>query len=416
MAVVSEETGASQISREAGDKTKGFRFQKLRAAIRFLERIEANQDGQVQCAMELLEDSVIVDSTDTSLITGEENKFYTSGLSFNSSAIKNTVVAFLDLYLTYARLGELKLGVYASAGISGERLSIATKETLGIEEKVGDYSILKNLIQKKPLTEEELRAAYLLAKEEYLKQYPDSKKGWAAIVEDMSQTDFRKFIESIEWSISNETNESLEEQALEKVKNCRFFTHNHEGLEVYLLSGILDELEKRSLKKEISSRLLSTDTLKLIYNEILLGKSTSVRVADAASDSWDDVEISDYRNLSEKVISVCPDFDTRRLVALARQCSLARKVEPGGERELKALARRILDVAEGSLLDSNLPSKMAKEEVLKVLDDLSGISMQHVATFRSSYAYRARDAHSIKSVLLTLFDDCYLAFDEVSND
>lgn len=57
------------ISREAGDKTKGFRFQKLRAAIRFLQRVQENSDGQVHCAMELLEDSVLYDGNSESLIS-----------------------------------------------------------------------------------------------------------------------------------------------------------------------------------------------------------------------------------------------------------------------------------------------------------------------------------------------------------
>lgn len=54
MTVDSGTDASGVISREAGDKTKGFRFQKLRAAIRFLQRIDSNRDGLVHCAMELL--------------------------------------------------------------------------------------------------------------------------------------------------------------------------------------------------------------------------------------------------------------------------------------------------------------------------------------------------------------------------
>ena len=119
--MTSEESANSveHISREAGDKTKGFRFRKLRAAIRFLQRVQENSDGQVHCAMELLEDSVLYDGNSESLISGEENKYYGSRISFNSAALKNTLVAFLDLYFAFARSGELKLGVYAVVPLVG---------------------------------------------------------------------------------------------------------------------------------------------------------------------------------------------------------------------------------------------------------------------------------------------------------
>lgn len=165
------------ISREAGDKTKGFRFQKLRGAIRFLQRVEANRDGQVQCALEFLEDSVLFDSSDSSSISGEENKYYGSRVSFNSPAIRNTVVAFLDLHFQYSKSSELKLGVYASAELAQERISAQLREALGYESKQKNYDILEKLVSGDELTEEEKEVALAVTKAEYSAQYKDPLEG-----------------------------------------------------------------------------------------------------------------------------------------------------------------------------------------------------------------------------------------------
>lgn len=402
------------ISREAGDKTKGFRFQKLRAAIRFLQRVQENSDGQVHCAMELLEDSVLYDGNSESLISGEENKYYGSRISFNSAALKNTLVAFLDLYFAFARSGELKLGVYASAEIAQERIAADFRQKLGLDPRQKHYDILKRLALGEGLENEEKLVAFAIVKAEYFEQYPNSSKGYRALLDAMTLDEFSSFIGSIDWTLTNESNENLEATALQLVRTCRFFNHRHLGLEQFVLSALLDALEKRSGARAVTDRLLSTDSLKNIFNEILLGPTEDERTDDPAWDEWSEVEKSDFRNLSEKIKAVCPDFSSQILKALARSCSLARSVEAEGQREMKALLRRILDACEIHLLINHpASSALTQKQILDMIGDLAKVAEHHVATLRGRYRYALRDAHSIKGAVLTLFDDCYLAFDEV---
>lgn len=413
MAVDSGANASGVISREAGDKTKGFRFQKLRAAIRFLQRIDANRDGLVHCAMELLEDSVLIDGSSGAAISGEENKYYGSSLSFNSSAIKNTVVAFLDLYFTFGRTSDLKLGVYASATVAQERISAETRKELGVASDQSFYMILKKLVERQSLTSDELAIARLLATEEYVEQYKKKNgAGFLSLLKAMTIEEFRAFLEGIDWSISDETNETLEQSALEAVRTSRFFTHRHANLESFLLSSLLNELEKRSGKSVPSDRILNTDTIKNIFNEILLGSGAELRVEDPAVEQWDGLAANDFRNLEEKILSVCPGFSSSKLKVLARVCALARNVEQEGQREMKGLLRRILDVCEAELLGMPSTQTMTEQQVLDAIDHLAKVAEQHVATLRATYRYKQRDHHSIKGAVLTLFDDCFLALDE----
>ncbi|MBK1684214.1 hypothetical protein [Rhodoferax fermentans] len=404
------------ISREAGDKTKGFRFQKLRAAIRFLQRIDSNREGLVHCAMELLEDSVLIDGSCGAAISGEENKYYGSSLSFNSSAIKNTVVAFLDLYFTFGRTSDLKLGVYASATVAQERISAELRKELGINSEQSLYRILDKLAKNQSLTTDELAITRFLVTEEYVEQYSKKKSGgFQSMLKALTAKDFRTFLEGIDWSITDETNETLEQSALDAIRSSRLFTHRHANLETYLLSTLLDELEKRSAKPVPSDRLLNTDTLKNIFNEILLGSNAEFRVEDPAVEHWDALTANDFRNLEEKILSVCPNFSSSKLKVLARVCALARNVEQEGQREMKGMLRRILDVCETELLGMPSVQAMTEQEVLDAIDHLSKVAEQHVLTLRATYRYKQRDHHSIKGAVLTLFDDCFLALDEAPN-
>ena len=266
------------------------------------------------------------------------------------------------------------------------------------------------------MTSDELAIARSLATEEYVEQYRKKEgAGFLPLLKALTEKEFRAFLEGIDWSISNETNETLERSALEAIRNSRFFTHRHANLEGFLLSSLLNELEKRSGKPAPSDRLLNTDTIKNIFNEILLGSNTEFRVEDPAVEHWDVLAANDFRNLEEKILSVCPNFSSSKLKVLARVCALARSVEQEGLREMKGLLRRILDVCEAELLGMPSVQSMTEQQVLDAIDHLAKVAEEHVATLRATYRYKQRDHHSIKGAVLTLFDDCFLALDEAPN-
>lgn len=91
------------INRDAADKTKGFRLQKLRAATLLLKA--ANDLSNVNfyyAAIEAEEDVTIIKTVNLSteqII--EEDKNYSSDSNFTiySEAVLNTLVSFFDIYI-----------------------------------------------------------------------------------------------------------------------------------------------------------------------------------------------------------------------------------------------------------------------------------------------------------------------------
>lgn len=408
----------SQISREAGDKQKGFRFQKLRAAIRFIQRVEASTSAQVLCAIEFLEDSFLYEGIGPNSISGEENKSYGSAISFNTGAIKNTLVAFIDLYCAFAQSKDLKLGVYASAAIAQERIEADAHARLGFDKKQTHYSILRKLVDGEDLTIEDKIVVHYLATTEYRLQYPDLRTGWRALLDQWSVEDFAQFLKNIEWSVSPETNDALETAALTSIRSSRFFSFRHSGLEAFILAKLLDEFEKRSHQKDRASRLLGTDALALIFRDVLgsagLAAEAARKPQDPAAETWASISPIDTRNLATKILAVSPAYSKHDLQKLAIKCTLARSEESIDGREYIALRRRILDACEDQLRNISKSTPMTPNDVNGAIDQLTAASHAHITSISQKFAYSHRDQLTIRGTVLTLFDDCFLAFDDAN--
>lgn len=410
---VTPEPETSPISREAGDKLKGYRFQKLRAAIRFLTRA-AEAAGQVYCAIELLEDSVVIDGQAGALLDAEENKFYTSALSLNSHAIKNTLVAFLDLTCVFPDSKSLRLGIYASAALADERIPAETLGKVASGETSSTRQILKNLAADQPLGDADVLLARHIVLEEYKAQYKD-RRGFYSQIEAWSIKEFRDFLAGIDWSISQESTEDLFARAVEQVRNSRFFSYRHEGLEEFLLCRLLDLLEERSQATNPIDRIVGLSDLQLIFNQSLGNAAGNLasKPLDPAAETWSTVDTNDSRNLEEKILAVAPSYPAASIRRMARKCALARSDASAFEHEYVSLKRRVLDVCDERLPELTQNSDvMSANDIDQIIDELTRISVGHMADISRSYHYNIRDPLTIKGAVLTLFDDCFLAFDD----
>lgn len=406
---------AGLIVREAGDKQKGLRFQKLRAAVRFLERVEANTSGRVYCAIELLEDSLVIDASAPAVLSGEENKSYSSPLSFNSSAIKNTLVAFLDIACTFQQSSEISLGVYASAALADEKVRADQCAAAGLAPTGGMYGILKKLVKGEKLADAEQKVARYLAIEEYRAQYASKgRSGFLGLIETWSAAKFNRFLEQIDWAISVESNNELEGQALKKITSSRLFNYRHQGLESFILSRLLDLLEKRSQSERPLDRMVSTTDVEMIFLQIVSdAKLEAIRKPDdPAADAWSGVGAADQRNLEEKILAVSPEFPPKALKRLARRCTLARLEAQTFAREYVSLRRRLLDVCEHEIEALQLPPQGYSPQALEqIIEDLTAASFSHLQQLSQSYQYKINDIETTRGAVLTLFDDCFVAFD-----
>lgn len=402
----------SFIDRAAGDKTKGFRFQKLRACMRLLEKITASGTNRFSCAIEFLEDSFLIDESGSTTVAVEENKLYTSTLSFNSSPVKNTVVAFIDLCFLFASDSSLLLCFFASASVGNERPSKQVLEAAGVETGT-NCSILKKLVNKEIFSDDEIKICHRLIIDEYASQYKGKEQGFLSILLTWTPQQTVDFISRIEWSVTSDGNEELEKKALEQVRLCHHFSSQHEYLEGFILPAILDLFEKLAEKDTGPARLVHSADVELIYIRVL-GSRGQLKPADPAYKAWQAIETTDIRNLTEKIVAVTPDYLPSSLKKLARRCALAKFEGETFGKEYVSLRRRIFDVCETVLAEKIINNHPLTSAMINdILAEMTERSLKMLANISRSFQYMIDDEETVRNAILSLFDECYLAFDEV---
>lgn len=408
----SDAASGTMIDREAGDKKKGDRFQKLRACIRLLTEIGLDANNRVYCAIELLEDSVLISEYGDDAASIEENKNYGSSLSFNSAAVRNTMVAFIDLDFRFLGDSAICFSFYASANAGDERFDRALFQRAGLASQ-GKTSILKKLCANEPLSNDELALCRESILDEYSKQYADiAGHGRLSSITAWTPAQFGQFLSRVEWIVTTDGNPELEDHAAECVKKCPFYNYRHEGMESLIVGAICSEFEKRSEHRVPMARLLSTADIENVFLRAL-GHQTHGKPLDPAHKNWEDIEVSDMRSLQEKIEAVASSYPDKGMRRLKRRVGLAKDEARFWQREYVSLRRRVYDICE-DILDAKVAARtspLTPSEIDEIIDLLTTQSMEELTRLNRTYHYRIQDESTLRGAILSLFDECYLAFD-----
>ncbi|MBB5498774.1 hypothetical protein [Paraburkholderia sp. MM5384-R2] len=400
------------IDREAGDKKKGDRFQKLRACIRLLSEIGLDRNNRIYCAIELLEDSLLIREQGDDAPCVEENKNYGSSLTFNSSPVRNTVVAFIDLDSRFLGNSPIRFSFYASATVGEERFDKSLFERAGLVSP-GKSSILKKLCAKEPLSGDDVALCKASILDEYAKQYADiAGHGHLAAISAWTPEQFGQFLSKVEWIVTTDGNAELEDAAVDCVRKCPFYSHRHEGMESVIVGAICSEFERRSEHGVPMARLLGTPDIENIFLRTL-GVQPQGKPLDPAHESWNEIDVTDMRSLQEKIEAVTASYPPKGLRRLKRRVGLAKDEARLWQREYVSLRRRVYDVCE-DVLDANRhgrTSPLTPAEIDAILADMVTRSMEELTRLNKTYHYRIQDEITLRGAILSLFDECYLAFD-----
>lgn len=402
----------TMIDREAGDKKKGDRFQKLRACIRLLTEIGLDRNNRIYCAIELLEDSLLIREHGEHVPCVEENKNYGSSLTFNSSPVKNTVVAFIDLDFRFLGDSPIRFSFYASATTGDERFDKLLSERAGLATP-GKTSILKKLCAKEPLSGDDLALCKTAILEEYAKQYAEiAGHGHLAAITAWTPEQFGQFLSKIEWIVTTDSNPELEAAAVDCVRKCPFYSYRHEGMESVIVGAICSEFEKRSEHGVPMARLLGTADIENIFLRTL-GVQPQGKPFDPAHESWSEIDVTDMRSLQEKIEAVTSSYPPRGLRRLKLRVGLAKDEARLWQREYVSLRRRLYDVCEDILeaSQSGRTSPLTPAQIDAILADMVARSMEELTRLNKTYLYRIQDENTLRGAILSLFDECYLAFD-----
>lgn len=406
------------IERPAGDKSKGFDTQVFRAIFLILDRLNSGSE-QVYCALEVIEDVFLKEISQDGEIktTLEEDKNYSTKFSFRSEPVRNTLVSFFDQYMSFDKDPLLALCFYAQTTATNEVISKTDiKNIKGLKEThQGKKSILMSLVERSHLDDDSLEIALRIFQKEYDEQYSnrrDKKTGYSPIVSNLTANEFSDFITSINWTIKDENNSDVEKLAIEKIKECEFFDYKYEGREKSILHHLFYDFTLKKSQPNFISKLMSKEGIENVYLKSLTENKDAL--IDSSWKTWKDITTTDLRNLDDKIIAVCPDYKKKRIDILYRKIGIAKGEETSLGRDYMSLKARVLATCEdiiAGILDDDIV--FSQKSVKAIFQELENESIKTIDILKKDYSYNASNEKLIVGLIYSLFDECYLALDEL---
>ncbi|ECB0725689.1 hypothetical protein GR173_000669 [Salmonella enterica subsp. enterica] len=420
---------AQTINREAAKTSgSGLLFQRIRAVHRLLNLINRLGKKTCYCATEFIEDSTTLTVNDgVAAIEIEENKKYSSGLSFNSEAIKNTIVAFSDQYISHFNDSKtIDFSIFCHAQLSDEQLdnsllhSIVPSLLLS-QTKTTKLNILKKLVKKDTLTQDEITISKFLFTEEYEKQYAvyaDKEKklitsyaGNHKIISQWDNNEFYSFLSSITFIITESNSDTYDDEVMRCIKDCQFYDHRHYGLENIIL-GALESLFDRNQQDERKfGRFVSREMVQVIFLQAISNQN-ELKPIDPAWKIFEHLDVSDQRNLKEKVKVICSDIKEAKIQRLSFTATKARTNEDLFGQEYVSLRCNFYEWCSEYIENNFSQLNYTANDLINHLDQMVDLCYANMQQLKKTYRISIDDKLTIRGIILTLVDDCYLAFDE----
>lgn len=401
------------INRDAGDKSKGFRLQRLRAISLLLDQMEKNDDKiSVFASTEYLDDVYIKTVSPEGIITyteGDKNYDDTKRFSFMSKEVTNSLIIFLDNWLNCDMSKTLYYCFYTNVHYTFEKDKTETIKKLEIvlpENPILDYlttndfnDVVIECIKKRLLYE-------------YEKQYSSKKEnGYLEVIKKFNNSQWKNFLSRISWKFGQYDDKELQKALIEKTKNRSFLTNIDVSSKEDL---IIDLLESQFSAREQYTDPMSKHVTTIHVENILLRISKDVvkKESDPVYSVWNSLEApADNRNLEDKIIDVEPEYKERKLGLKARDvAAIKEEFKQLTDKEKGSYRYRVFEACQrklNELLDRNL-----SVDVDNWLDELFMESKKHLEDKSKDFSYAIQSDDAIKKVILELIDSCFISFDE----
>lgn len=157
--------------------------------------------------------------------------------------------------------------------------------------------------------------------------------------------------------------------------------------------------------------------IKLLFKEFET-QAKIEEVIDPVHKKWDEIDNNDIRDLEEKILNVCPEYDEDDLEDL-KDDFVDGKFEQESYQEIKSIKSynyRIYKICKRKIkriLRNKEQCKFTTEEINNIIDTLTGLCEEYILDKGKTYKIPYRDKDMIRKTILILFQECYLALDKV---
>ncbi|WP_394143749.1 hypothetical protein [Vibrio atypicus] len=418
------------IYRGASDKTKGFRLQKIRAIKLMIEEIIKNDRQLFYTAIEVTEDvdHTVVNETHNDSRVEELKAYDNSAFTLQSAPVKNTLVSFFDIYFkNWQSSDNVKLGFYTTATIAKEQKKVLfegntlTPPAEPILKTLRDVGSLDQPTFEyfKATILEEYRSQYFKAPdpraknhaEELAKQQKKLDSSYFSTLEALTLEEANKFLDQIYWHFDDEDNDALKASVLQLIQTCHLSNLSNEGKEETIFCELMELLDERQNDSVFSNKFITGSDVKMVFKNA--ESSIAVELLDP---SWEQYyeearKITDKRNLGEKLLAVCPDF-SKKLHGVYSRHACTVKIDKKSGKSFLALKYRVFLACE-EYLALNTKDTYTQDEIVNAIEKMLKISTDTIETLKRDFTYSISNEVTIKSIIYDLFDECFIALNEV---
>jgi len=255
------------INRGAGDKTKGFTLQKYRAISLLLDKLQTNPNTDIFAAIEFEGDVYIQDKT---LFFIEENKDYSSAFSFQHDAILNTLIYFLDCWLTKNQNQNIIFSFYTTTNFTFENKAGKIKDLdlyLPVDNVTNKKIPILEILTKKQIDSypQVVDTIVKLIIAEYENQY-QKKQGYLTEVRKLKSEDWIRFLNQIEWNFNQKNAIEIRTELEEKIKASELYKMiDIEGNEQHIINSLFVEFDNLQSEDDITKRFINKEKVELIF-------------------------------------------------------------------------------------------------------------------------------------------------------
>ena len=404
------------INTDADASIKGLGLQKIRAVERLLSGLLEKKTA-IMCTIEYIDDVLQLDISDNKPeYIAEQNKSYESSFSLNSKEVKNSLRIFFDNWYGIIEGSEsIKFVFYTNTSIMKEKkVGALLEKDLDLPEE----PILQLLIDKK--YSEALPFFKVVFEDYYIKQYEKHTKdlsSYKKILESMQDDQWISFLKLIEWNFGKADEQEVRKNVSDKVISlCNIFDVDKKHASS-IVAELLDMVESRTFEKDFLKRIVHVGEVKALFLE----KSINAKVKaslDPIYTKWDGVQCDDIRNMQDKVVSVCSNFDQDELDYYKEEYTDGAYEQKNHNdiRAVKAFNYRIYNVCRREIKkyikDHN--GVHTQEQVIELINGLTQKAEDLINDKAQTYNVAFKDRDMIKKTILILFEECFLAFDERS--
>lgn len=402
-----------KINTDADSNLKGIGLQKVRAAERLLKALI---DGKraVFCTIEHIDDVLEIDvDGEKTEYTTEQNKSYTSGFSMNSQEIKNSLRIFFDNWRSVVESSEsMRFVFYTNAPILKEKKVGVLKN---IKEELPEQALIQLLIEKK--YESAFPFVLPIMKDYYIEQHKKHTQDigiYEQLWESMTFEKWKSFFDLIEWNFEQKDEKEVRGEIEELVRQlcCKFNVELKYSDKI--TAQILDMVEFRTSEIDFLHRMVHVGEVKSLFLE-LAQESKIQEKLDPLHAKWDSIKCDDIRDINDKFLGVCPDFDMDLLEELEEEYieGAFEQNQHQNHKQVKAYNYRVYGVCKRivkHVIKEN-GNVLSQNQIENIIENLTDEAEKLILDKAKTYSVAFEDRDMVRKTILLLFQECYLAFD-----